>query len=123
MDQQTDTSQIKNWRSIITLIIFVITSKIIDSRCQMYMQLTSKDIIVIAPFHIPIYIPTKIWNALLDLCSALRIIPPRNHSLHNKRFRRLMFPMNFITAPLIADLFLLAILAIGRTEVHDGTVG
>jgi len=31
--------------------------------------------------------------------------------------------MDFVTAPLIADLFLLAILAIGRQEVHDGTVG
>lgn len=31
--------------------------------------------------------------------------------------------MNFLTAPLIADIFLLAISAIGRTEVHDGTVG
>ncbi|KAK7747440.1 hypothetical protein SLS53_001695 [Cytospora paraplurivora] len=31
--------------------------------------------------------------------------------------------MNFITAPLIADLFLLAILAIGREEVYGGTVG
>lgn len=31
--------------------------------------------------------------------------------------------MNFITAPLIADLFLLAILAIGRNEVYGGTVG
>lgn len=31
--------------------------------------------------------------------------------------------MNFVTTPLIADLFLLAILAIGRKEVHDGTVG
>jgi Na+/H+ antiporter NhaD/arsenite permease-like protein len=33
------------------------------------------------------------------------------------------FPLNFVTAPLIADLFLLAILAIGRTELHDGTIG
>lgn len=31
--------------------------------------------------------------------------------------------MYFLTAPLIADLFLLAITAIGRKEVHDGTVG
>lgn len=31
--------------------------------------------------------------------------------------------MNFVTAPLIADLFLLAILAIGRQEVYDGTIG
>jgi len=38
-------------------------------------------------------------------------------------FKRLNFPLNFVTAPLIADLFLLAILAIGRKEVHDGTIG
>jgi Na+/H+ antiporter NhaD/arsenite permease-like protein len=31
--------------------------------------------------------------------------------------------MNFVTTPLIADLFLLAIQAIGRREVHDGTIG
>jgi Na+/H+ antiporter NhaD/arsenite permease-like protein len=31
--------------------------------------------------------------------------------------------MNMVTAPLIADLFLLAIQAIGRQEVHDGTIG
>jgi Na+/H+ antiporter NhaD/arsenite permease-like protein len=31
--------------------------------------------------------------------------------------------MNFVTAPLIADLFLLAIGAITRTEVRDGTLG
>ena len=36
---------------------------------------------------------------------------------------RFNFPVNFVTAPLIADLFLLAILAIGRREVHDGTIG
>jgi Na+/H+ antiporter NhaD/arsenite permease-like protein len=31
--------------------------------------------------------------------------------------------MNFITAPLVADLFLLAILAIGASEVRGGTIG
>jgi Na+/H+ antiporter NhaD/arsenite permease-like protein len=31
--------------------------------------------------------------------------------------------LNFVTAPLIADLFLLAILAIGKKEVQDGTLG
>lgn len=31
--------------------------------------------------------------------------------------------MDFVTAPLVADLFLLAITAIGRDEVHDGTIG
>ena len=31
--------------------------------------------------------------------------------------------MDFVKAPLLADLFLLAISAIGRQEVHDGTIG
>lgn len=57
----------------------------------------------------------------------LRIIPRREPSAqHDSRpsfFVKLNFPLNFITAPLIADLFLLAILAIGRKEVHDGTLG
>lgn len=39
------------------------------------------------------------------------------------RLVRVKHPMNFVTAPLIADLFLLAILAIDEQEVHDGTVG
>lgn len=46
-----------------------------------------------------------------------------DHKTAGRAFTRFNFPMNFMTAPLIADLFLLAILAIGRKEVHDGTVG
>lgn len=36
---------------------------------------------------------------------------------------RFNFPMNFVTSPLIADLFLLAITAIGKAEVYGGTIG
>lgn len=39
------------------------------------------------------------------------------------RFLRLQFPLGIVTGPLIADLFLLAIRAIGRDEVKGGTVG
>ncbi|KAJ5373432.1 hypothetical protein N7517_005438 [Penicillium concentricum] len=109
MDDELDTSKIKSWRSIITLIIFVITN-----------------IIVLFPFHIPIYVPRWLTNGLLDLLSAMRIIAPRTPPGPNDKqsiFVKLRFPLNFITAPLIADLFLLAILAIGRKEVHDGIVG
>ena len=93
------------------------------------------DVIVIFPFHIPIYIPRRLSNATLDTLSTLRVISPRQGRSHyenasdqdqngkSKLFVRLRFPMNFLTAPLIADLFLLAILAIGREEVHDGTIG
>ncbi|KAJ5279263.1 hypothetical protein N7478_004635 [Penicillium angulare] len=89
-----DTNQIKNWRSIITLIVFVIT---------------------------------RLVNAILDGLACLRIAPRRQSNAQfgkkPSRFMKLHIPLNFVTAPLIADLFLLAILAIGKKEVHDGTLG
>lgn len=88
---------------------------------------------VLFPFSIPIPIPRRVSNAFLDALSALRIISPRQRRTRRASdyggkakgdsFVVLHFPMNFVTAPLVADLFLLAILAIGRKEVHDGTIG
>lgn len=69
------------------------------------------------------------------MLSILRVIPPPSRGQkhgkqaehkdmsHDKPYVVLKFPMGFVTAPLIADLFLLAILAIGRQEVHGGTIG
>lgn len=55
---------------------------------------------------------------------GLRIVPRRRNCPDESRaFVRYNLKLNFITAPLIADLFLLAILAIGRQEVHDGIIG
>ncbi|KAI1141143.1 hypothetical protein F5Y05DRAFT_376505 [Hypoxylon sp. FL0543] len=115
-----DTNVIRDWKSIITLIVFVLTN-----------------IVVLFPFHIPLYIPRSWRNAVLDGLAALRVIGPRQDpSQHvsiddctgeqkseTGNFVRLMLPMNFVTAPLIADLFLLAIVAIGREEVYAGTIG
>ncbi|EAS29132.3 uncharacterized protein CIMG_07878 [Coccidioides immitis RS] len=111
-----DTSQIKDWRSIVTLIVFIFTN-----------------IVVLFPFRIPIYVPRHVSNAVRDTLSALRVIPPKEDRSQNDaendqdgkagHFLRLNFPLNFVTAPLIADLLLLAIGAIGRDEVHDGTIG
>lgn len=103
-----DTNDIKDWRSIVTLVVFVITN-----------------IIVLFPFHVPVYIPRPWSNAFLDALSACRIISPRQeHSdKQHSRFVIVRISISFSTAPLIADLFLLAILAIGRQEVYDGTVG
>lgn len=86
------------------------------------------DINVLFPFHIPIFVPRVLWTALLNVLSTLRIIEPPQHPTRTRNgkagsFVRFDFPMNFITAPLIADLFLLAILAIGREEVRGGIVG
>lgn len=104
----TDTSEIRTWRSIITLIVFVITN-----------------IIVLFPFHVPVPVPLSVRDGFLKMLASLRIIAPRSSSLPNaeSKYIWMRFPVNFVTAPLIADLFLLAILAIGRKEVHDGTVG
>lgn len=41
----------------------------------------------------------------------------------SSRFVRIQAPLDLNTAPLIAVLFLLATTAIGREEVHDGTLG
>ncbi|CAG8977498.1 hypothetical protein HYALB_00009332, partial [Hymenoscyphus albidus] len=110
MAQSLATGQIKDWRSIVTLIVFVLTN-----------------VVVLFPFHIPIYVPRKLSNAFLDTLSKLRIIAPRKNVSHSRHKEssvvRLSFPIDFLTAPLIADLFLLAILAIGRQEVVEGTWG
>lgn len=81
--------------------------------------------IVLFPFYIPIYLPRVVHNGILSVLRSLRIIPKRDRlarstesQVTNSRFVRLRFHMGMITAPLIADLFLLAILAIGRQEVH-----
>jgi Na+/H+ antiporter NhaD/arsenite permease-like protein len=113
MELDLDTSRIKEWRSIVTLIVFVLTN-----------------IVVLFPFHVPLYIPRPWSNAFLDALSACRIISPRNDrdlDLSEKKAQPkyvvVQFSVSFSTAPLVADLFLLAILAIGRQEVHDGTIG
>ncbi|WQF77393.1 Putative citrate transporter-like domain-containing protein [Colletotrichum destructivum] len=117
MDISTETSQIKEWRSIVTLIVFFLAN-----------------VAVLFPFKVPLPVPVWAVHKTLDSLSALRIIPPREKDYHDapqdgdqiprrRRFVPLQFPVNSVTAPLIADLFLLAILAIGRKEVHDGTIG
>ncbi|KAK0385970.1 hypothetical protein NLU13_7144 [Sarocladium strictum] len=112
------TSRIREWKSIVTLIVFVLTN------C-----------IVLCPFPVPIYVPRTWADKVHDLLVKWRIIVSRHdHPTHvarrtsrltglPRRFIRYNFPMNFITAPLIADLFLLAVGAIGRREVKEGTIG
>ncbi|CAG9982396.1 unnamed protein product [Clonostachys byssicola] len=107
MKQDLNTGEIKEWRSIVTLVVFVLTN-----------------INVLFPFHIPVYVPKKLYNGFLHALSSLRVISPRDGPKDNSNsFVKARLPMNMVTAPLIADLFLLAIGAIGRREIHDGTIG
>ncbi|KAK8124303.1 uncharacterized protein PG998_000062 [Apiospora kogelbergensis] len=105
----TDTSHIREWRSIITLIAFFLAN-----------------IAVLFPFHIPLPIPRILWNAVLSALVKLRIIPPRTEDASSNEERLLphgQLPHQHGHGPLIADLFLLATLAIGRDEVYNGIVG
>jgi Na+/H+ antiporter NhaD/arsenite permease-like protein len=88
---------------------------------------------VLFPFHIPIYIPRQLSDPVLNTLSTFRIISPEPCRLRIKSknsrdskvkaFIRLRLPVNFVTGPLLADLFLLAISAIDRQEVYYGTIG
>ena len=99
----------------------------------MWFTNAATDLVVLFPFHVSCYIPRAIVNIFLDSLSALRVISPRqNKSQHGtgdighgkaSSWIHMRFPLNFITAPLIADLFLLAITAVGRDEVYAGTIG
>jgi len=92
-----------------------------------------QDLIVIFPFRIPVYVPRLLPNFVLDTLSALRVIQPRQfRTQHDSEdawngraspSARLHLRVNLTTAPLTATIFLLAITAIGRQEVYEGTIG
>lgn len=81
--------------------------------------------VVLFPFPIPLYFPRVLVDGFLNTLAFMRVIAPRPRPMGtaaSTRWVRMKFPLNFVTAPLIADLFLLAILAIGRSEVYGGTI-
>ncbi|KAK1953562.1 arsenite efflux transporter [Colletotrichum sublineola] len=104
-----DMSQIREWRSILTLIVFIITNTVVSF-----------------PFHVPVPVPRVVWNGFLSLLAKARVIPLQDQAGPRQdggRWKILKWPMSTIMAPVYACLFLLATLTIGRDEVHDGTVG
>jgi Na+/H+ antiporter NhaD/arsenite permease-like protein len=78
------------------------------------------DVIVLFPFNIPFPLPRFLINGVKDVASALRITAPRRADDQPKTWYH--FPMNFVTAPIVADIFLLIIGAIGGTEFRGGIV-
>ena len=75
-------------------------------------------------------VPIRLSNAIVQSLKSLRVVSSQYGSpKYDKKTgdmgkpKQFRFPMNFVTAPVLAVLFLLAIDAIGRQEVHDGTVG
>lgn len=122
-DIDLDTGKIRDPHSILMLIVFVIAN-----------------ITVLFPSHIPIPVPLALYKVGVKCLVYLRVIPARRdydrrtpcHSKADdgcpevspvKPFVWFRFPVNFVTGPLIADLFLLAIGTIGETEVRGGIAG
>ncbi|KAH6695416.1 hypothetical protein F5X68DRAFT_163655 [Plectosphaerella plurivora] len=110
-DSSLEAGDIREWRSIVTLIIFVLTN-----------------LVVLFHFSIPLPVPAPIEHALHDLLVALRVVGPRSKPplgdiRRSHGFITHSFPLNLVTAPIAACLFLLAIGAIGREEVRAGTIG
>ncbi|KLO15118.1 hypothetical protein SCHPADRAFT_996099 [Schizopora paradoxa] len=86
---------INNWRSIVTLILFVLAN-----------------VIVIFPFYVDIPVPHLVARTL-----------PRSPSDSWVSRRRARFKFDFVTAPILIVLLLWAMTAIDSTVVRDGIVG
>ncbi|KAK7416625.1 hypothetical protein QQX98_005096 [Neonectria punicea] len=115
MSDHPGISSIAHWRSITTLVVFVLSN-----------------LVVLFPFHIPIYIYRPFADAFLRCLVNLRAIPPQpkgseqecgDKPLKPKPFVRLKVLVDLNTGPLIGVLFLLSTTAIGRREVKEGTLG
>lgn len=116
-----DLNALANWRSILTLVTFLIASKLRDDSIferRLDFMLMCPDLVITFPFRLPIFV----YRPLLE---AVRLSPDEISSGLDGRwpFVKIRVPLNLNTAPLIAVLFLLSTTAIGRKEVREGTLG
>lgn len=93
--QSEYSSDVNNWRSILTIIVFLIAN-----------------VLVIAPFRIPL---PRFFNGLL---SRILFWRPLNESR-----TRFYFPVNYVSAPVFGVFFLWAAQCIDGTIVRNGIVG
>ena len=113
-------TNIANWRSILTLTVFFLSSKSrrVD-RCVFGASLIeppASDIIVIFPFRIPL--PKVVNSASHDVLVKFRVLPRTSEPL-----RRSYLPVNFLTGPVFAVLLLLATRAINGVVLRHGILG
>ncbi|KAH8922435.1 hypothetical protein BT69DRAFT_1263406 [Atractiella rhizophila] len=112
LSTRADANGVDNFDSIITLVVFLLTN-----------------ICVIFPFQLSLPLPRAVPHFLLTTGISLRLLPPSwteksvKEEEEERKGKKLILPFNFITAPIIAVLFLLAVQAIGRKELHDGIIG
>lgn len=91
------------------------------------------DLIVIFPFHIPLYVPYRIFHSVEGCLVYLLSLSDKNRQdpsgegdggeSSSKRFERISVPVSLTTAPLAAIFFLLATTAMTPEELRDGIRG
>ena len=84
-------------------------------------------------FYVPVYLPKVFSDVVFNALGTLRVMSPRkgcsrHDSSHDedikvKSFLRFNLPINIVTAPLIAVLFLSALSTVGQGKVHDDIPG
>lgn len=108
-----------NWRSIVTLIVFIVTSATPFSgeppTCNLNCFI---DLTVVFPFSLTF--PKFIVRPIRAFLVFARVLP---QPTDRTKVPTITFPLNFVTAPFVSVLFLLALGAIGREEVKNGIIG
>lgn len=85
------------------------------------------DLVVIFPFHIPLYIPRRIFCLAQSFSEYLMSLPDKSRrddaKSNSKRFVKTSVPISYTTAPLAAVFFLLATTAMTPEELRRGIRG
>ncbi|KAF3807923.1 hypothetical protein GCG54_00007659 [Colletotrichum gloeosporioides] len=101
-------STVTEWRSILTLVVFIISS-----------------LIVAFPFKIHLPCPSRFSNLIHDCLATARIVAARRSPIRPdaRPWAVIVVPLDLTTAPLLAVLLLLASTAIGKRQLLEGTIG
>jgi hypothetical protein len=110
----------KHWKSIVTLVVFIITSTPTFSWQARWQAAEDRslDLVVVFPFSLTF--PQFLVRPIRAFLVLAHILP---RPIDMTKVPKITFPFNFVTAPFVSVLFLLALGAIGREEVKNGIIG
>ncbi|KAI1764708.1 hypothetical protein GGR53DRAFT_303308 [Hypoxylon sp. FL1150] len=110
MDDGVEENQFQEWRSILTLVVFLLVN-----------------LTIIFPFHIPFYMHYNIYHTVHSFREYLLSLPGKSTRDSRKpdwkRFIRISIPVSHTTTPLAAVFFLLATAAMTPEELRNGICG